>query len=309
MEGSLNYYPFHIGDYASATRHLTWDEDAAYRRLLDVYYTLEKAIPANKAYRLAVAVSKVQRDAVDTVLSEFFVKTPEGWRHERCEDELDAMRVKQAAQEAKDAHESERMRRYRERRAEMFSALRAVQVFTAWDLPMKDLQRLFDTHCNKPETPNAMHLQREQAVSGETPATAIYTNTNTNTSIKERERAPSGTRLPADWTLPDEWAAWALQERPDLIPSQTAQCFADYWHGVAGAKGRKADWLATWRNWVRGEKTQPARHPQALSFAERDELAKRKRWEEMTGRKWPTNGQTPEFTDINTINQLTLDAS
>ena len=25
----MNYYPFHIGDYVSATRHLTWDEDAA----------------------------------------------------------------------------------------------------------------------------------------------------------------------------------------------------------------------------------------------------------------------------------------
>ena len=27
--------------------------------------------------------------------------------------------------------------------------------------------------------------------------------------------------------------------------------FRDYWIGVAGAKGRKADWRATWRNWVR----------------------------------------------------------
>ena len=27
----MNYYPFHIGDYLSATRHLSWEEDAAYR--------------------------------------------------------------------------------------------------------------------------------------------------------------------------------------------------------------------------------------------------------------------------------------
>jgi uncharacterized protein YdaU (DUF1376 family) len=30
---------------------------------------------------------------------------------------------------------------------------------------------------------------------------------------------------------------------------------------------------------------------QALTFAERDQLAKQKRWEEMTGRKWPTESQ------------------
>ena len=30
-----------------------------------------------------------------------------------------------------------------------------------------------------------------------------------------------------------------------------------------------------------------------MSFAERDEMARRKRWEEMTGRKWPEDGSTP----------------
>ena len=40
----MNYYPFHIGDYLSATRHLSWEEDAAYRRLLDTYYTTEKPV-------------------------------------------------------------------------------------------------------------------------------------------------------------------------------------------------------------------------------------------------------------------------
>lgn len=101
-----------------------------------------------------------------------------------------------------------------------------------------------------------------------------------------------GSRLPTDWALPDDWAAWAKQTRPDLNPNETAQRFADYWHGIAGAKGRKADWLATWRNWVRNEKTQAVRRPQTMSFAERDELARRKRWEEMTGRKWPTEGES-----------------
>jgi hypothetical protein len=33
-EGSLNFYDFHIGDYASRTGHLEPMEDLAYRRLL-----------------------------------------------------------------------------------------------------------------------------------------------------------------------------------------------------------------------------------------------------------------------------------
>jgi hypothetical protein len=31
-----------------------------------------------------------------------------------------------------------------------------------------------------------------------------------------------------------------------------------------------------------------------LTFAERDEQLKRKKWEEMTGRKWPEPGQPAE---------------
>lgn len=204
----MNYYPFHIGDYVSATRHLTWAEDAAYRRLLDTYYTTEKPLPAElrAVCRLVLASTDEQREAVRVVLDEFFELTGAGWINARADAEIDAMRVKQSAQEDKDRHETERMRRYRERRAAMFAALRAVEVVPAWDVPMKELQRLVDEHCNAPETQGqkppvtgaetpatepATHLQREQAVSGDEPATAISTNTNTNTNTnKEEERAP-----------------------------------------------------------------------------------------------------------------------
>ena len=86
----MNFYPFHIGDYASATRHLTWIEDAAYRRLLDVYYVKEGPLPTEKrqVYRLAVASTDDQREAIDTVLEEFFELTDAGYTHMRCEDEI-----------------------------------------------------------------------------------------------------------------------------------------------------------------------------------------------------------------------------
>lgn len=92
----MNYYAFHTGDYASATRHLSWDEDAAYRRLLDSYYVREAPIPADRrqAYRLVGAASDAQREAVDTVLEEFFELREDGWHNERCDEEIAAVRIK-----------------------------------------------------------------------------------------------------------------------------------------------------------------------------------------------------------------------
>jgi len=86
----VNYYSFHIGDYASATRNLSWIEDAAYRRLLDVYYVHETPLPADlrKTYRLVLASTDEQREAVDIVLGEFFTLTDEGYRHDRCDAEI-----------------------------------------------------------------------------------------------------------------------------------------------------------------------------------------------------------------------------
>lgn len=63
-------------------------------------------------------------------------------------------------------------------------------------------------------------------------------------------RSPAGSRLAPDWTLPTEWREWAEAEgHPD--PRGEAERFRDYWHGKAGKDGRKVDWFATWRNWVR----------------------------------------------------------
>lgn len=97
----MNFYPHHIGDYMTATAHLSWLEDMAYRRLLDLYYSREQAIPLdpNQACRLIRASSKDERKAVETVLAEFFQQTPEGWKHGRCEAEI--AKAKEAAERAR----------------------------------------------------------------------------------------------------------------------------------------------------------------------------------------------------------------
>ena len=54
-------------------------------------------------------------------------------------------------------------------------------------------------------------------------------------------------------TMPENYEEFIKVERPDLDPLQTYYKFCDYWLGNGEVK---ADWLATWRNWVRNEKKQ-----------------------------------------------------
>ncbi|TEA78659.1 YdaU family protein [Allopusillimonas ginsengisoli] len=91
----MNYYPHHIGDYITATAHLTMVEDGAYRRLLDLYYSSEKPLPAERkaVYRLARARAKEEQQAIDVVLDEFFEQTDSGWTHSRCDEEIEKARV------------------------------------------------------------------------------------------------------------------------------------------------------------------------------------------------------------------------
>jgi len=86
----MNFYAFYIGDYAGATRHLSWDEDMAYRRMLDACYSREAPLPLDRKqlYRLVGAADKRHRDAVDAVLVEFFDEGKDGWRNARAEEEI-----------------------------------------------------------------------------------------------------------------------------------------------------------------------------------------------------------------------------
>lgn len=64
----------------------------------------------------------------------------------------------------------------------------------------------------------------------------------------------AGSRLPADWKLPKRWGEWAIADRPELTTDEVrrqGEMFADHWRAATGKDGRKADWEATWRNWIR----------------------------------------------------------
>lgn len=87
----MNYYPHHIGDYRRDTAHLSLLEHGVYRQLIDWYYLDESPIPAEtqQVMRRLSAKTQEEQNAVICVLNDFFEKTETGFRHERCENELE----------------------------------------------------------------------------------------------------------------------------------------------------------------------------------------------------------------------------
>lgn len=60
-----------------------------------------------------------------------------------------------------------------------------------------------------------------------------------------------GTRLPDDFCLNSEMREWAAKSVPHVDLTLALAEFIDYWRGVPGQRGRKLDWLGTWRNRMR----------------------------------------------------------
>lgn len=144
----MNYYEHHIGDFAEATAHLSFVEDAAYSRLIRKYYAQEKPLPTDikAVQRLVGARSRDEREAVESVLREFFDLQDDGWHQARCDVEIARYHEKAPDRDAKRENERERQRRTRERRKQIFDALRDVGVIPAFDAPMSQLNALLSQH-------------------------------------------------------------------------------------------------------------------------------------------------------------------
>lgn len=88
----MHYYSFHIGDYASHTRHLDLLEDLAYRRLLDLYYVHERPISLDATLVAKQIGMRDHAATVRDVLNEFFERTDDGYTNARADKEIAAYR-------------------------------------------------------------------------------------------------------------------------------------------------------------------------------------------------------------------------
>ena len=85
----MNYYKHHIGDYDSATAHLSWGEDMAYTRLLRLYYRREGPLPVDfKQICRLIRAGKKEEPFVQVVLEEFFILEDDGWYNSRADEEI-----------------------------------------------------------------------------------------------------------------------------------------------------------------------------------------------------------------------------
>lgn len=107
------------------------------------------------------------------------------------------------------------------------------------------------------ESPTNAAAETPTVAADAAPATA-----STNTASKPSKAR--GARIPDGWQPDQALADWTRANAPAAATSLEVERFRDYWTAQPGAKGRKTDWAATWRNWARRcqeQAHQPSRDP------------------------------------------------
>ena len=207
--------PLYVADYLADAAHLSTIEHGAYLLLIMTYWQRGKALPDDdKKLATIVRVSPEEWAGMRETLAEFFECDGSLWRHGRIERELDKIRTK--SEQARSAGKASAKRRGNTRPTDV------------------------------EQSPN-------------------HTDTDTDTDSSETVSEPSsicapqasrsvsrGTRLPDDWVPKPNILEMARNLGfSDQQYADHLDRFRDYWRSVPGAKGRKLDWDATWRNRVK----------------------------------------------------------
>jgi len=85
----MYYYKFNISDWHLATSHLSLEEEIIYFKLINFYYDSEQPIPLETQSVCRRLRLNDFSHLVETVLHEFFIKSDDGWHHNRCDSELE----------------------------------------------------------------------------------------------------------------------------------------------------------------------------------------------------------------------------
>lgn len=215
---ALPYFPMFPTDFEAKTSHLTLAEDGAYNRLLRLMWmTSGCTLPADNSWIMRrMRVDQEEFDTVvSVVISEFF--TVENGR-------LSNAKLGRIFTETNEAHQKRVLAGSKGGKAKSLKA-------------------------NSSASSNAKAMPKQPE-----PEPELYKEEpkgSLSPSVPKKP-SPTGTRISEDWVLSKHLGEWAMDEGAtrEMVQSQAEQ-FKDYWIGVAGAKARKADWDATWRNWIR----------------------------------------------------------
>jgi len=195
---------------------------------------------------------------VRLLLKHFFDKSVDKWHHNRCDREIDGYKQK-----------SEKARGSANARWSNAKAMRTHNERTANEPVLDANQEPNNQRTKEPiiKYKTATNVASPDGVSQEVWLEFVAHRKKKNARVSKL--VVTGIQKEADK------AGWTLE----AALAETV---------VRGWQSFKADWVAD----------KPSSQAQALTFAERDQLAKQKRWEEMTGRKWPTESQS--FIDVDT---------
>ena len=229
----MHYYQFNISAWALHTSHLTLEEECIYRRLLDYYYDTELPIPEETKPVIRRLRLLSHEPMVKLILQEFFHLEDDGWHNNRADIEISEYHAK-----ANKARENGK----KGGRPKQNSASETKPVILA----------------NPEETTSKANYEL-LTINYELETSKELITPQAATPKELAKPVKKSTRLPDNWEpTQDYWDAAVLigdELNIDMRPrlKQIAHKFKDYWIAKSGKDATKADWLATWRNWIRRE--------------------------------------------------------
>ncbi|CAB4164248.1 Protein of unknown function DUF1376 [uncultured Caudovirales phage] len=228
----MEWYPFYPALYRADTMHLTAEQDGIYRRLIDHYMETRQPLPDNDLAlaRIASVPAELWQLHSATIRA-FFRPSKSGFlHHKRCNTELERQDARNRLQTEKAKNGAKvRWEKYKEKQEDI---------------------------CPEHATSIAQAMPnyaRGEERRGEDKIKEVLLDTP-----RPAKADPKGTRISSDWILTPELEQWAEEHLQSINLSsdegdiqRQADKFKDYWLAASGAKARKVDWLATWKNWIR----------------------------------------------------------
>lgn len=234
MVKSDRWNAFYWDDYTRDTLGLSLSEHGAYFLLIKAYY-MQGHMPSHcERYRIAYATEDTEKDAVDRVLSKFFVRDGDFWRHNRVEEELKKRcGIKEKAVESAKKRWSADKKKGAQYKGNAKAYAEAQPHAHAEALPTDMLTRT--TTIEKKE----------------------LTSVSSKESAPAKNPEPEFSSLPPDWVLPDDWRedmrtyfALSPVKLTEEMIEHSAMVFRD-WKIKEGKQSRH--WRQEWSVWCSRE--------------------------------------------------------
>lgn len=256
----MNYYQHHIGDYDSATAHLSLVEDAIYSRLIRLYYRTEKPLPTdiNQVARLIRVTKNSEKIFVERLLSEFFSLTDNGWMQKRCDEEIADYHRKAETNKANGSKGGRPKKQTQTVNSENPEKTQSVILGYENETQTKGNQEP-RTNNQEPITKNLKSTQNASAENSAEP------------EKPETQAAPEKPELPdyrppdpderfrnfhelSYLALPDHWKTAAILKYPELDQNSLRDLWTGFeaHYGVIKSGFRQTDlqWAACWIKWL-----------------------------------------------------------